>query len=75
MAKLFTVETDGGKCGCCNWGVTRLYLLADSQEDADELYEFYREDDGSGLCGDCMADMLVEGGYEIVSPDAKAVVP
>lgn len=53
------------KCGGCNWSVSRLYALAESQDEADRL--FLSGD--AGLCGDCLCDLLVEGGdlyqYEI----------
>ena len=52
---------DREKCGGCNWEVTNLYVLASSQEEADELYVSGE----AGLCGDCMGELLVEGVYEI----------
>ncbi|HUV52732.1 MAG TPA: hypothetical protein VMW64_06620 [Dehalococcoidia bacterium] len=49
------------KCGGCNWEQGRLFVLADSQEEADAIY---LSGDG-GLCGDCFADLLQDCGYEI----------
>lgn len=67
--KLFEVGRDEEtkRCGCCNWTVSKVYLLAESQEEADKLYQEYGKEDGEprGLCGDCMCQMLVEIGYEI----------
>jgi len=55
------------KCGSCNWKVAKVYLLAESQEEADKLYEESGEEDGEprDLCGDCMYEMLVETSYTI----------
>ncbi len=49
------------KCGCCNWETGTLYVLADSLEEAKELY---REGE-AGICGSCMGDMLMESEYDI----------
>ena len=49
------------KCGGCNWEQSQLFVLADSQEEADEIY---LAGDG-GLCGDCLADLLQDCAYEI----------
>jgi hypothetical protein len=53
------------KCGGCNWSVSSLYALAESQDEADSL--FLSGD--AGLCGDCLCELLVNGGdgydYEI----------
>ena len=62
--KLFTVnkeENEARKCNGCNWKVSRLYGLASSQKEADKLYK----NDEAGLCGECIADLLVEGEYDI----------
>jgi hypothetical protein len=57
--RVFTlVGRDGAslKCGGCNWRVDRLYVLADTAEEAVSLY---REGE-AGLCGDCFSSMLSE---------------
>jgi len=46
---------DGVKCGCCNWRVSRLFVLAQTEKEALEIIKEY-----GGLCGECMSDMLVE---------------
>lgn len=48
------------KCGGCNWKVSRLYVLANSKEEAVKLVKKGL----AGLCGDCMCDMLAEN-YKI----------
>jgi hypothetical protein len=58
--KLFIADSDA-KCYGCNWRVSRLYALASSQEGAARLYK----EDAAGLCGECIADLLVEGEYDI----------
>ncbi len=72
--KLFTVnkEENGARCNGCNWKVSRLYALASSQKEADELYK----NGEAGLCGDCIADLLVEGKYDIYpksSPETSSI--
>ena len=64
MPTLFTVavDEDEPKCGGCNWRVGRLYALAETQEEANALYQ----SGDAGLCGDCMADLLVETSRELV---------
>jgi len=62
--RLFVV-TDGEeevKCGGCLWRVSRLYVIAKTQKEAEELYE----QGEAGLCGDCISDLLVETGYKII---------
>jgi len=54
---------DGVKCGGCNRRVSYLYVLAGSREEALEMIE----NGEAGLCGYCMSDLLVEGGYQISS--------
>lgn len=49
------------KCGGCNWEQSRLFVLADSQEEADAIY---LSGDG-GLCGDCFAELLHDVRYEV----------
>ena len=65
-AQMFVVHSESKtgqteKCGGCNWAVSRLYAYAETQEGANKLYESGE----AGLCGDCMADLLVETGYKI----------
>ena len=63
-SRIFEVEpTD--KCGGCNWPAYKLFVLAETQEVADELY---RQGD-AGLCGECFGELLVEVGYRVINPD------
>jgi hypothetical protein len=73
LAKMFVVlpedvdenlAGDWIKCGGCGWRVSRLYVLANSKEEAVKLVK----SGDAGLCGDCVCDMLAEGDYEITSP-------
>ena len=49
------------KCPSCNWKTIKVFVLADSREEAEKLIE-----KNAWLCGECMSDLLSEGGYEIV---------
>jgi len=49
------------KCGGCNWRVSRLFVLADNRDEALQMIK----NGEAGLCGECMAEMLAEGDYEI----------
>jgi hypothetical protein len=66
---MFEVDRDNErkKCGCCNWEVRKVYLLAETREEADRLFKESGEedDDPRGLCGECMCEMLTETGYTI----------
>ena len=52
------------KCRGCNWEVSRLYVLAENKDEALQMIK----NGEAGLCGDCMSDMIVEEGYEILPP-------
>ena len=54
--KLFRVEGDG-KCGGCNWEIQNVFLLAHSQEEANNLCTEYEY---KGLCGDCMVELMLD---------------
>ncbi len=67
------VEEDGTsiECGQCNWRVSRTFWMAESREKAvEELKELHEEEfgDRKGLCGDCMAELIAEGGYQLAKP-------
>ena len=64
MALMFVVEKDERKCGGCNWPVYRLFVLADTQADADALYEMGE----AGLCGECMCELSVDGERLVTRP-------
>ncbi len=65
MAKLYLVgKEESEKCGSCNWHATKVFLMADSQEEANALYG----ENDRGLCGECMAELLQEKGYSISQP-------
>lgn len=60
--KIFVVGYDD-YCGYCNWVVSKLYLLAESEEEAKEIYEKNQR----GLCGDCIVELIIETHGEIVT--------
>jgi hypothetical protein len=63
MAKMFKVGEDE-KCGGCNWEVANLYLMAENQESANKIYK----ENERGLCGDCIAELLMDIDYIIFPP-------
>jgi hypothetical protein len=63
MVKMFKVSEDE-KCGGCNWKVANLYMMADNQESANKIYK----ENERGLCGDCITQLLMEIGYNILLP-------
>ncbi len=67
--KIYEVGHDE-KCGGCNWEVGTVYYAADNQEIADQMYE----ENGSGLCSDCLISLFEEEGYEINVPEVKQTV-
>lgn len=60
--KIYEVGHDK-KCGC-NWEAGTVYCVAESQEDADEMYK----ENERGLCADCLIALFEEEGYEINLP-------
>ena len=66
------------KCPGCNWGTTTFFTLADTEEEAREIFGEFEEAMIEGdelplmspLCGECMADVLVEGGH-IITKEVK----
>jgi len=57
---IFAVGEDE-KCGDCNWVVSTVYLMAQTEEEAREQH---KEND-RGLCGECLVDLMIERGYEL----------
>jgi hypothetical protein len=53
-----TWDFDEVKCNGCNWEVTRLYVRAESREEAVRL--LISSDESAGLCGECYAQMMAE---------------
>ena len=48
------------KCPHCRWRVTTAYVVASDEDEAKNLME-----NSIWLCGNCMADMLVDEGYTL----------
>jgi len=56
-------DEDRAHCSGCGWNTTKLWVLANSQEEAVELVN----EDKAGLCGECFMEMVHEEGWEIVA--------
>lgn len=66
MMKLYLVENgEEIRCCGCGWRVSNLYLIADSEEEAKKLHE----DEGMGLCAECICELIREKDYELFSGD------
>ena len=63
VRKIFKVAEEE-KCGGCNWEVRNLYLMAENEEEARELY---REND-RGLCADCLVELIMDEDLELPYP-------
>lgn len=75
----FTAEEIGAeKCGGCNWETSVFYWLSDTKENALKEIEFLKKDFGfdepRALCGNCIADLLVDENYDIKKPIIKVLV-
>jgi len=57
--KIFKVA-ENAKCNSCLWNNKRLYLLASSKEEAEELSK-----GGFGLCAVCLVEMLIEHNWNV----------
>lgn len=49
------------KCGSCNFPTCDFYVLADSQEEAEELFK----DGDAGMCGACFTNWIMQENYEV----------
>jgi len=68
--RLYLVERDddgNARCNGCGWRVSNIYLMADSREQAEKLH---KELEG-GLCSNCICELLMQEGYEIIKPKNK----
>jgi len=64
--KIFKVGEDE-KCGCCNWRVANVYLIAETREEAEKLYK----ENNRGLCADCLVELIIEYGWEVTKKKTK----
>ena len=58
--KLYVVGVDE-KCGGCNEEASIVYMIGRTEEDAMRAYAVHKR----GLCGECIAEMLMQEEYEI----------
>ena len=59
--RLFCFKRPEAKCPGCGWRTNKLYVLADSSEEARAVMH-----EEGGLCGECMAELLSEQPYVII---------
>lgn len=65
MNKVFVTEnSEGKKCGGCNWSCEEFYGIGTDVEDARSHFEA-DEKYGKGICCYCMMDLIVGEGYVI----------
>jgi len=70
---------EGIKCPGCGWSSSRLFTLAESEKEADEIFDTYEEYGDKALditgtaplCGECIADVLEGGKHTILRSSAK----
>jgi len=65
VGKVFAIpaeEVEREKCGGCGWRTNTFYVIAENEEEAKKL----AKEGHAGLCGECLADLLANYGYEIV---------
>ena len=48
-------------CGGCGWKAQYTFMLGETEEEARRKYDVNER----GLCGECIAEMLIEDGYQI----------
>jgi hypothetical protein len=62
--KVFAVDrerlTGETTCGGCNYENTTAFVIAESKADAEDIVK-----SGDGLCGDCLAELMIEQGWQI----------
>lgn len=58
--RLYGFNVEDEKCNGCGWRVSKLYVLSDSKEDAEQIVN------EEGLCAHCICDLLEENDYVIV---------
>ena len=69
-------QTGTKKCGGCNWQTTYYYGMGDTLEHAKSHYEGMNdeEENGLGLCYECIIHLLMDSGYQIFQPKQIVVV-
>ena len=60
--RIYRFGVDEEKCPHCGWRVSTAYVVASSEDEAKNLVE-----NGIWLCGNCMADTLVDREYILKS--------
>lgn len=76
MRKIFRVPDEilndnpkyEGKCGGCNWEHEIFFVVADSQEEANDLWR----NSEAGMCADCMIDWFVEASATVEFPSGHS---
>ncbi|RLG82394.1 MAG: hypothetical protein DRO09_00415 [Thermoprotei archaeon] len=55
------------RCGYCLWKAPRVFILAESREEAELLYQM-----GQGLCAECMCELIVAERFRIeITPQRR----
>jgi len=53
--KLYRFPVEGGKCPNCNHPQGQLYILAETESEADSIRA-----NGGGLCGECQCENIID---------------
>jgi len=56
-------DYEAPECPACGWRVSKLYVIAKDEKEADKLAE------ECAMCGECLTEMIMEEKWEIVIPE------
>ena len=51
------------KCPACGWKTGRIFVIAETKEEAERMYR----EEGIGMCGECLCELLAERKYKIIN--------
>jgi len=62
MDQIHKFETDGASCGFCNYQTYDHYIIAETRDEARELFEQYEDEQGArGFCAQCLVEEIIIG--------------
>ena len=76
FSEVYAYDLGGVKCGFCNYKTQRHYIIAASQEEADDLMEHNSGDvEKKGFCAECLVREIImdqrndEPNYKLIKVD------